>query len=69
MGILVKFESVVITIERRLQVSQDRIDPMKTIHIGAFALGADNFTLMDAANRFNGSKASQTVGNDCCGRF
>ena len=61
MGILVEFETVIITIYRSLQVGQDRIDPMKATHVDAFALGTDDFTLVCATNCLNGSKASQTI--------
>ena len=69
MGILVEFETVVIAINRRLEVAQDRIDPMKAAHVDAFALSADDFTLMGATNRLDGSKARQAVRNDSCGCF
>ena len=48
MGIFVEFETVVITINRRLEVVQNRINPMKAAHVDAFSLGADDFTLMSA---------------------
>ena len=57
MGILVEFETMVITINRSLEIAQDRINPMKAAHVDAFSLSTDNFTLMCTTNCLNGSKA------------
>jgi hypothetical protein len=66
MRIFVKFEAVIIAIDRGLQVAQDSIDPMEAPHIGALALFTDNLWMMRTPDDFNSSKAGQSVGNNRC---